>query len=67
MAVRSWHPTPAPWWKRSAAGRHLIDPHDTDGWFRAMVRVLSDEDWRQSLRVGVMAMARPYTWGPLCR
>ena len=45
---------------------HLIDPHDTDGWFRAMLRVLSDEDWRQSLRVGVMAMARPYTW-ELCR
>jgi alpha-1,3-rhamnosyl/mannosyltransferase len=41
---------------------HLIDPHDTDGWCRAMLRVLSDEDWWHSLRTGVVAMARPYTW-----
>ena len=27
-----------------------------------MARVLEDDDWRQSLRTGVMAVARPYTW-----
>jgi alpha-1,3-rhamnosyl/mannosyltransferase len=41
---------------------HLIDPHDMDGWRWAMLRVLSDDDWWQSLRAGVQAVARPYTW-----
>jgi glycosyltransferase involved in cell wall biosynthesis len=41
---------------------HLIDPCDTPGWRDAMVRVLEDTDWWQSLRTGVMAVARPYTW-----
>jgi len=41
---------------------HLIDPYDTDGWRRAMLRVLSDDGWWHSLRAGVLAVARPYTW-----
>jgi alpha-1,3-rhamnosyl/mannosyltransferase len=41
---------------------HLIDPCDTVGWRDAMVRVLEDDDWWQSLRTGTMAVARTYTW-----
>jgi alpha-1,3-rhamnosyl/mannosyltransferase len=41
---------------------HLIDPHDTAGWRDAMMRVLEEDDWCQSLRTGVMAVARPFTW-----
>jgi alpha-1,3-rhamnosyl/mannosyltransferase len=41
---------------------HLIDPHDLDSWRRAMVRVVEDDEWWQSLRTGAIAVARPYTW-----
>ena len=41
---------------------HLIDPYNQGGWRDAMIRVLEDDDWWQSLRTGVMALARPYTW-----
>lgn len=41
---------------------HLIDPGDTEGWRDAMVRVVEDDDWWRSLRTGVMALARPFTW-----
>ena len=41
---------------------HLIDPQNPDGWRGAMVRVVEDNDWWQSLRTGAMAVARPYTW-----
>jgi alpha-1,3-rhamnosyl/mannosyltransferase len=41
---------------------HLIDPHDVNGWRAALVRVLQDDDWWQSLRRGAVETARPYTW-----
>jgi alpha-1,3-rhamnosyl/mannosyltransferase len=49
---------------REVAGRqaHLIDPEDSDGWRSAMLRVISDDDWRQSLREGAIQAAQPYTW-----
>jgi alpha-1,3-rhamnosyl/mannosyltransferase len=40
----------------------LIPPGDLDGWRQAMARVLADDDWWQSLRRGVRAVARSYTW-----
>jgi glycosyltransferase involved in cell wall biosynthesis len=40
----------------------LIDSHDLDGWRRAMMCVLEDDDWWRSLRAGTMAIARPFTW-----
>jgi alpha-1,3-rhamnosyl/mannosyltransferase len=40
----------------------LIDPHDLDGWRSAIARIVSDDDWRRSLRRGVRALARPFTW-----
>lgn len=45
------------------AGRgHLIDPHDEGGWRAALARVLTDDDWCQSLRENVVRLARSYTW-----
>jgi len=41
---------------------HLIDPHDQDGWRQAMARVVTDEDWWESLRRDVAEVARCYTW-----
>jgi alpha-1,3-rhamnosyl/mannosyltransferase len=41
---------------------HLIDPEDEDGWRAALLRVVSDEEWWQSLRRGAVEAARPYTW-----
>jgi alpha-1,3-rhamnosyl/mannosyltransferase len=41
---------------------HLTNPGDTHGWRQAMIRVIEDDDWWHSLRTGVMAVARPYTW-----
>jgi glycosyltransferase involved in cell wall biosynthesis len=41
---------------------HLIDPHDVSGWRAALVRVLQDDDWWQSLRQGAVEAAGPYTW-----
>jgi alpha-1,3-rhamnosyl/mannosyltransferase len=40
----------------------LIHPDDTDGWRHALHRVVTDDDWWNSLRDGVEAVARPYTW-----
>ena len=40
----------------------LIDPHDLDGWRQALLRVVVDDDWRQSLRHGGTAWAAPFTW-----
>jgi len=40
----------------------LIPAEDMDGWKNAMARVLKDDDWWRSLRVGVTALAKPYTW-----
>jgi alpha-1,3-rhamnosyl/mannosyltransferase len=41
---------------------HLVDPHDVDGWHKAMRRVLEDDDWWHALRDGAVGVARPYTW-----
>jgi alpha-1,3-rhamnosyl/mannosyltransferase len=41
---------------------HLLHPDDMDGWRRALARVVSDEDWWQSLRSGARAGVRGYTW-----
>jgi alpha-1,3-rhamnosyl/mannosyltransferase len=40
----------------------LIDPHDLAGWRAALARVLTDDDWWQSLRRGATAAAQPFTW-----
>jgi glycosyltransferase involved in cell wall biosynthesis len=45
------------------AGRgHLLDPEDVDAWRLALARVLTDDDWLQSLRADAVAAARAYTW-----
>ena len=44
------------------ARAHLLDPLDQDSWQEAMRRVIVDDDWRQQLRIGVMELARHYTW-----
>ncbi len=41
---------------------HLIDPLDQAGWTQAMLRVTTDEEWWQQLRVGASEAARPFTW-----
>jgi alpha-1,3-rhamnosyl/mannosyltransferase len=44
------------------ARAHLIDPHDVDGWRDALQRVVTEDDWWQSLRQGVSELAQPFTW-----
>ncbi len=41
---------------------HLIDPLDIDGWREAMQRVVTDDAWWDSLRQGVVEVAKPFTW-----
>jgi alpha-1,3-rhamnosyl/mannosyltransferase len=41
---------------------HLIAAEDEDGWRAALLRVITDEEWFQSLRRGAVDAARPYTW-----
>jgi alpha-1,3-rhamnosyl/mannosyltransferase len=41
---------------------HLVPPDDVDGWRRAMLRVVGDDDWWQALRAGARGRARPFTW-----
>jgi alpha-1,3-rhamnosyl/mannosyltransferase len=41
---------------------HLISSQDVDGWQLALERVLTDDDWWQSLRRGAVEAAAPYTW-----
>jgi alpha-1,3-rhamnosyl/mannosyltransferase len=41
---------------------HLVDPEDADGWRDALLRVVQDCDWWQSLRKGAVAVAQPFTW-----
>jgi alpha-1,3-rhamnosyl/mannosyltransferase len=49
--------------RETVGGRaHLVEPHDTDGWRTAMARVVTDREWWQSLRTGVIGVARSYTW-----
>lgn len=41
---------------------HLIDPQDSDGWRMAMMRVITDDDWRNQLRRGGTEQAAQFTW-----
>jgi alpha-1,3-rhamnosyl/mannosyltransferase len=41
---------------------HLVHPDDADGWHRALVRVVSDDDWWNALRADVESVAHAYTW-----
>jgi alpha-1,3-rhamnosyl/mannosyltransferase len=41
---------------------HLVSPDDVGGWRDGMQRVVEEHEWWQSLRRGVTAVARPYTW-----
>jgi glycosyltransferase involved in cell wall biosynthesis len=40
----------------------LVPPEDLDGWYKALTRVLKDDDWWHSLRDGAEDVARPFTW-----
>lgn len=40
----------------------MIAPEDTEGWRDAMERVLTDENWWESLRGGVEERAKRFTW-----
>lgn len=40
----------------------LIEPEDTEGWRDAMERVITDYNWWQALRGGVVERARKFTW-----
>jgi alpha-1,3-rhamnosyl/mannosyltransferase len=44
------------------ARAHLVQPEDIGGWRDALARVLQDDDWTQSLRQGVIQVAKSYTW-----
>jgi alpha-1,3-rhamnosyl/mannosyltransferase len=41
---------------------HLTPAEDFDGWRAALMRIVEDDDWWQSLRQGAVEVARPYTW-----
>jgi alpha-1,3-rhamnosyl/mannosyltransferase len=41
---------------------HLINPCDPLGWRDAMHRVITDTEWRNSLRHGAVCRAAPFTW-----
>jgi alpha-1,3-rhamnosyl/mannosyltransferase len=41
---------------------HLMPADDEDGWRKALVRVIEDEDWWRGLRAGAVMAAQPYTW-----
>ena len=45
-----------------AGQAHLIDPRDADGWRAAMARVITDADWRATLRAGTVKLAARFTW-----
>ncbi len=46
---------------------HLIPAEDEDGWREALLRVLTDDEWWQSLRRGAVEAARSYTWESCAR
>ena len=46
---------------------HLVDAEDDDGWRTALLRVVEDDEWWQSLRRGAVEVARPYTWDNCAR
>lgn len=41
---------------------HLVHPEDDDGWRSALLRIITDDEWRQSLRAGAMETSLPFTW-----
>jgi alpha-1,3-rhamnosyl/mannosyltransferase len=41
---------------------HLVEPEDFDGWYKALLRVLKDDDWWHALRDGARAAAQPFSW-----
>jgi alpha-1,3-rhamnosyl/mannosyltransferase len=41
---------------------HLIEPEDVEGWKQALQRIVTDQEWWQSLRHGVEVEALPFTW-----
>jgi alpha-1,3-rhamnosyl/mannosyltransferase len=49
---------------REVVGPHglLVPPHDQDGWRTAMLCLMTDDDFWQSLRKGVVDWARRYSW-----
>jgi alpha-1,3-rhamnosyl/mannosyltransferase len=49
---------------KEVVGSHgrLIDPLDRDGWWEAMLWVITDDDFQQALRRDPTAVARHYTW-----
>ena len=46
---------------------HQIDPHDVDGWRAALVRIITDDDWREQLRLGGPEQAAQFTWAACAR
>ena len=46
---------------------HQIDPHDVDGWRAALVRIITDDDWREQLRQGGPEQAAQFTWAACAR
>jgi alpha-1,3-rhamnosyl/mannosyltransferase len=40
----------------------LIHPDDFDGWRQALRRVIQDDAWWKSLRMGARAQVQPFTW-----
>ncbi len=41
---------------------HLVDPADEAGWRQAMQRIITDDEWRSSLRAGATRRASHFTW-----
>ena len=46
----------------AAPRAHLVHPEDVDGWRDAMERVITDDEWWESLREGAVEHALPFTW-----
>lgn len=44
------------------ARAHLVAPDDVAGWRESLQRVVTDDDWWRSLRLGTVELARPFTW-----
>jgi alpha-1,3-rhamnosyl/mannosyltransferase len=41
---------------------HLVEPENDQGWRDAMMRVIQDDDWWQTLRTDVVQVAENFTW-----
>src|SRR5207253_2324589 len=41
---------------------HLIDPHDESGWRDGMERIITDDDWRQTLCHNAVVASRRFSW-----